>query len=83
MPSARDDSSVYIWLVPITWPLAARSFVVERRLVAARRLLESAGADGTVTDVAMCLGFHFGRFAGQYRDVFGEAPSQTLARARR
>lgn len=63
--------------------LSPMRFVVERRLAAARRLLECAGADGTVTDVAMCLGFHFGRFAGLYRDVFGETPSQTLARARR
>jgi AraC-like DNA-binding protein len=58
-------------------------FVVERRLAAARRLLESAGHGGCVTDVAVRLGFHFGRFAGLYREVFGEAPSQTLARARR
>jgi AraC-like DNA-binding protein len=58
-------------------------FVVERRLAAARRLLERADPGGTVTDVATRLGFHFGRFAGLYREVFGETPSQTLARAQR
>jgi AraC-like DNA-binding protein len=63
--------------------LSPMRFVVERRLAAARRLLESASPDDAVTDVAMRLGFHLGRFAGLYRDVFGEAPSQTLARARR
>jgi transcriptional regulator GlxA family with amidase domain len=58
-------------------------FVVERRLAAARRLLEHADPDVTVTDVATRLGFHLGRFAGLYREVFGETPSQTLARAQR
>jgi transcriptional regulator GlxA family with amidase domain len=32
-----------------------------------------------VTDVAMQLGFgHLGRFAGHYRELYGEAPSATL-----
>lgn len=57
-------------------------FVVERRLAAARRLLERADPDVTVTDVATRLGFHLGRFAGLYREVFGETPSQTLVRSR-
>jgi AraC-like DNA-binding protein len=63
--------------------LSPMRFVVERRLAAARRLLESAGPGDGVTGVATRLGFHLGRFAGLYREVFGEAPSQTLARARR
>ena len=58
-------------------------FVVERRLAAARRLLESAGPGDGVTDVAIRLGFHFRRFAGLYSDLFGETPSQTLVRSRR
>jgi AraC-like DNA-binding protein len=58
-------------------------FVVERRLAAARRLLEGAGPGDGVTDVAIRLGFHFGRFPGQYRELFGETPSQTLVRSRR
>jgi AraC-like DNA-binding protein len=37
----------------------------------------------TVTDVATQHGFYeLGRFAGEYRALFGEAPSQTLHRAR-
>jgi AraC-like DNA-binding protein len=41
--------------------LSPMRFVVERRLAAARRSLETAGPTGTVTDVAMRLGFHTGR----------------------
>jgi AraC family ethanolamine operon transcriptional activator len=38
---------------------------------------------GSVTRVATDLGFfHFGRFSGEYRAMFGEAPSETLRRAR-
>ena len=52
-----------------------------RRLDAARQALLEAGAEGTVTAVAMDCGFfNFGRFAGHYRRQFGETPSQTLAR---
>jgi AraC-like DNA-binding protein len=63
--------------------LSPMRFVVERRLASARRQLESPLADNTVTEVATRLGFHLGRFAGLYRDVFGETPSQTLLRAQR
>ena len=37
----------------------------------------------TVTDTATKLNFfHFGRFSSQYRQLFGETPSETLRRAR-
>ena len=53
------------------------------RLAHARRELERARADATVTDVALASGFtQFGRFASHYRAVFGEAPSMTLRRSR-
>jgi AraC-like DNA-binding protein len=48
----------------------------------AHRHLRDAGPDdgATVTSVASELGFaHLGRFAAQYRHVFGVAPSETLA----
>ena len=49
-----------------------------------RRALRSASCGGqTVTDVATFHGFfELGRFAGEYKALFGEPPSQTLQRAR-
>lgn len=39
--------------------------------------------EGTVTDAALAVGFtHLGKFARDYRDYFGEYPSQTLNGAR-
>jgi AraC-like DNA-binding protein len=50
-----------------------------------RRALRSAdGCHATVTDIATLHGFYeLGRFAGEYKALFGEVPSQTLSRARR
>lgn len=55
-------------------------YLVIRRLNAARRALVSADrAKASVTDVALEYGFtHLGRFAKNYRQLFGEAPSKTL-----
>jgi AraC-like DNA-binding protein len=59
-------------------------FVTERRLAAALRALSRGTPDEDVTRVALGLGFgHMGRFAALYLRVYGESPSQTLARARR
>jgi AraC-like DNA-binding protein/Flp pilus assembly protein TadD len=53
------------------------------RLVRARQELLRAGR-GTVTEVALANGFsQLGRFAGQYRRLFGEPPSATLRRTAR
>jgi AraC-like DNA-binding protein len=58
------------------------AFVRRRRLEAARRDLAAADPLATtVTDIALRYGFaHLGRFAGMYREAFGELPSETLAR---
>ncbi len=55
-----------------------------RQLHQVRRALRSVtGDEGTVTDVATLHGFYeLGRFAGEYKALFGEAPSQTLQKAR-
>ena len=48
-----------------------------------RALRKSDGHDSSVTDVAMLHGFYeLGRFAGEYKALFGEVPSQTLNRTR-
>lgn len=48
-----------------------------------RALFEDHSRRDAVTRAATDFGFgHLGRFAGHYRAVFGEAPSETLLRAR-
>ena len=48
-----------------------------------RALLDCPYARDAVTRAASDFGFwHLGRFAGQYRALFGEPPSGTVARAR-
>ena len=58
-------------------------YLVLRRLHLARRaLLRSGPASERVTDIAMQFGFwQLGRFAVEYRSLFGESPSATLARS--
>ena len=44
-----------------------------------RSLRAAAPGDSTVTTIAAGLGFnHLGRFAGQYKQIYGECPSSTL-----
>jgi len=59
-------------------------FLWLRRMNQARRALGRADpATATVTEIATAQGFwELGRFAVQYRSLFGERPSETLARAR-
>lgn len=52
-----------------------------RRMHLARRALRRAAGGETVTDVATRYGFwQLGRFAVEYRALFGETPSATLRR---
>jgi AraC-like DNA-binding protein len=57
-------------------------YLVLTRLNHAHHALAYADKTSTsVTDVAMSLGFsHMGRFAGAYKQLFGELPSETLER---
>ena len=51
------------------------------RMNLARQDLQQRHPQATVTAVAMNFGFwHLGRFAGEYRSLFGESPSETLRR---
>jgi AraC-like DNA-binding protein len=65
------------------WGQTPLELVASRRLELARRLLAMTGATRTVTEAAARAGFtHLGRFAVQYRQAFGESPSDTLGRRR-
>ncbi|QIG42402.1 AraC family transcriptional regulator [Nocardioides anomalus] len=58
------------------------TFLRELRLRRAREILRAADRDATtVRAVALGVGMvHLGRFAGAYREAFGEMPSDTLRR---
>jgi AraC family ethanolamine operon transcriptional activator len=56
-------------------------FIKRRRLNAARHALSTGKAE-SVKSTALDHGFwHLGRFAHEYRNLFGEGPSETLLRA--
>ena len=58
-----------------------RYLLLRRMNLAHRALRDSPPAATTVTEVATRFGFwQFGRFAGEYRALFGELPSATLGR---
>jgi AraC family ethanolamine operon transcriptional activator len=63
--------------------LSPKQYAIAQRLNAAREALCAADPQTTtVTDIATAYGFYeLGRFAGRYRDAFGEVPSQTLHHA--
>lgn len=60
--------------------VSPKAYLRLRNMSAARaRLLDAAHQPTTVTQVALDHGFwELGRFAGAYRAMFGEAPSETL-----
>lgn len=60
------------------------AFLKQTRLNRAKQALESGDPATSVTSVAFACGFgNPGHFAKDYRDAFGELPSETLARAKR
>ena len=59
-----------------TYPMA---YLKSVRLERAREDLLQAGPTDTVTNIACRWGFYqFGRFAAQYKSMFGELPSETI-----
>jgi AraC-like DNA-binding protein len=65
------------------WGQGPVDLLASRRLAMARGRFENPLDRSIVADVARQCGFsHVGRFAGLYRRVYGELPSETVARAR-
>lgn len=62
--------------------MSPKHYLLLRRMAFVRRALRAAEADAvTVTDIATRYGFwQLGRFAVEYRSLFGETPSATLHR---
>jgi AraC-like DNA-binding protein len=60
--------------------MSPKRYLLLRRMQLARRALRDSGPTATtVTEIATRYGFwQFGRFAGEYRSLFGELPSTTL-----
>ncbi len=61
--------------------MSPKQFLLNARLQQVREALKSQSRLATVTTVAEDCGFsELGRFAGRYKSVFGEYPSETLRR---
>lgn len=67
-----------------THGLSPKQYDLRERLRAARQALCNVTASDTVTAIASQYGFfELGRFAGLYKHVFGETPSETIRLRRR
>jgi AraC-like DNA-binding protein len=66
------------------WGTSPMRYLRNARFEKVRQILLRGEPAGNVTQIAIGLGFtHMGRFAVEYRQRFGESPSQALRRARR
>jgi AraC-like DNA-binding protein len=91
-PIRISDLCMALNISPRTLELAFRMvmgmtphvFFRKRRLnMAYMELMRADPRESRVTDIALSLGFsELGRFSVQYRELFGESPSETLRRSR-
>jgi AraC family transcriptional regulator, ethanolamine operon transcriptional activator len=59
--------------------MSPHRYVMARRLHAIRSAIRHAGPEDTITSICSRFGaWDFGRFAKQYKEYFGELPSQSL-----
>ncbi|WP_431268062.1 helix-turn-helix domain-containing protein [Dankookia sp. P2] len=67
-----------------TCGMSPHAYLKRRRLTMVHRALKSAGQEGLlVKSVALAHGFwHLGNFAHDYRELFGQSPSDTMLQAR-
>ena len=66
-----------------TYGMTPKAMITAMRLSGTRRAFLHPGPTTTVTTVALRWGFvELGRFSAQYRQRYGEAPSETLGRVR-
>src|SRR6266446_6840655 len=64
--------------------ISPMQYLRSTRFEKVREALRRAEPEESVTEIAMSWGFsHMGRFSVQYRQRFGERPSETLRRSRR
>lgn len=58
--------------------ISPKKYIIATRMVGARRALLASAPDTRIADIANEWGFfHFGRFAADYKTMFGELPSET------
>ena len=64
--------------------ISPHAYLKRRRLMLVHHALKFGGAEAPlVKSVALAHGFwHLGNFAHDYRELFGQSPSDTLAQAR-
>ena len=62
--------------------VSPKRYLMAQRLFVANQLLKGEGQHRLVSEIANTLGFFdLGRFAGRYKEMFGESPSETRRRA--